>query len=178
MCMWWWQGGTGGSPYRICYKPYILKSLTVYSPTIAPAPHTCSGGVASPSSQSSLSLGDKEGAACSPSPGSKPAAPGGCSPQYVVGSPAIGSPSSCQCTSARCHWDEALASPLSPWLDFGFSRMNLLRRSVSELAWATPYPSPAGPGLRSRSKDPCPRGLVLHGASWQAGVGHCSDSLA
>lgn len=36
------------------------------------------------------------------------------------------------------HWDGVLASLLSPWLGFGFSRMNLLRRSVSELAWAAP----------------------------------------
>lgn len=46
--------------YRICYKPYILKPLTVYSPTVALSP-SCSGGVASHVLRSSLTLEVKEG---------------------------------------------------------------------------------------------------------------------
>lgn len=43
------------------------------------------------------------------------------------------------------HRDD-VGSLLSGWSfleDFGFSKMNLLRRSVSELAWAPAYSSPA-----------------------------------
>lgn len=42
------------------------------------------------------------------------------------------------------HGDDAgsLLSGLSLLEDFGFSKMNLLRRSVSELAWAPAYASP------------------------------------
>lgn len=36
----------------------------------------------------------------------------------------------------------SLLSGLSLLEDFGFSKMNLLRRSVSELAWAPAYASP------------------------------------
>lgn len=43
---------------------------------------------------------------------------------------------------SSCHWEEVLVSLLSSCLGFGLSRMNLFRRSVSELAWAAPYPSP------------------------------------
>lgn len=44
---------------------------------VAPAPHTCSGGVASPLPWSSLTLGGREGTACSLSLGSWPTAPAG-----------------------------------------------------------------------------------------------------
>lgn len=46
--------------------------------------------------------------------------------------------------SPPAHGDDAgsLLSGLSLLEDFGFSKMNLLRRSVSELAWAPAYASP------------------------------------
>lgn len=89
--------------------------------------------------------------------------------RYAAGGPATGHPV-VVAGQQPCHWAGVLASLLSPWLGFGVSRMNRLRRSVSELAWAAPYPSPvdteAGSGCGCRSEDPCPEGLVLHRALW------------
>ena len=53
---------------------------------VAPAPHTCSGGMASPLPWSSLTLGGREGMACSLSLGFWPIAPAGRS-RYAAGSP-------------------------------------------------------------------------------------------
>lgn len=53
---------------------------------VAPAPHTCSGGMASPLPWSSLTLGGREGTACSLSLGSWPTAPAG-RPRDTAGSP-------------------------------------------------------------------------------------------
>ena len=64
----------------------ILKSLTVYSPMVGLAPHTCPGGMASPLPWSSLTLGGREGMACSLSLGFWPIAPAG-HPRYAAGRP-------------------------------------------------------------------------------------------
>lgn len=49
---------------------------------------------------------------------------------------------------ALAHGDDvgSLLSDLSLLEDFGFSKMNLLRRSVSELAWGPVYASPGDEG--------------------------------
>lgn len=71
---------------------------------------------------------------------------------------------------SSCHWEGVLLSLLSSCLGFGLSRMNLFRRSVSELAWAAPYPSPvdrnAGLGFESKSKNLYPGSLPRDGTCW------------
>lgn len=87
--------------------------------------------------------------------------------------PSNGGPAVMSSRQSSCHWEGDLVSLLSSWLDFGLSRMNLFRRSVSELAWAAPYPSPVDKEMQAQNLIPTAKILAQEAS---IGTGPNGDS--